>query len=145
FHTGGRSQATLSSVATCPGGMEAMSDTPRRRSAAAPFLIGCGVFLLLLLLCGGGMALFNWRGFQAGIEQTAKEEERARSWTAPGPNAPVEAFAPAAVADFELVSIDDEAGFPALGLSGSGPHAVYSRGDDTVEVSIYRMDEHEAN
>jgi hypothetical protein len=118
-----------------------MSVPEQKRSSSKPLLIGCGVVgLVFLLLCGGGF-FFGFRLFQAGMERMGQDEDLARAWTPPVADATAETFAPPTVADYKLTASDEEGGFPALGLEQDGPHAVYQKGSDKVEVSVYRMDE----
>lgn len=125
-----------------------MSDAVPKRSAGKPLLVGCGVATVVLLLCGGAVAFFGARGrnlFQAGMKQAAEDEELARRWRPPGGPGAEGAFAPESVAGYELTSADENAAFPALGIDREGSHAVYKKGDGTVEVSVYRADEVETS
>ena len=118
-----------------------MLEAAPKRAGSKGLLIGCVVAVMLLLLCGGGVAFFGARLFQAGVQQLAQDEEFAQAWQSPVADAPAEAFAPERVLDYERTSVDEEGAFPALGLDQDGPHAVYERGADRIEVSAYRMDE----
>ena len=124
-----------------------MSAAEPKRSNSKPLMIGCGIVLVLLLLCAGGLTLLGiggFKAFKAGVEQIAIEEELLQRAILPAEEAPLEAFAPPSVAGFELTTADDRAAFPALGLEAEGHHAKYERGGDVIEVSIYRMDQAEA-
>lgn len=123
-----------------------MTQDPPKKTSRTPWLIGCGIGLVLLLLCGGGLGLLGFRGwgvFQAGLEKANEEEAFAQNWQAPAPEASPEVFAPESVAGYSLTTSDENAAFPALGIESEGYHAVYEQGDDTVDVSVYRMTEAE--
>ena len=126
-----------------------MSEAPPPKSSAGRgLMIGCGVVLLLVLLCGGFAFFAAKRGFDAfrtGFEKLAEEETHAQNWTPPAADAPAEAFAPPAVAGYERTTVDENAAFPALGIELDGHHAVYEAGGQTVEVSAYRADEAQAS
>lgn len=119
---------------------------PPERSAARPLLIGCGVVLLLLLLCAGGATLLGVRGWnflQVQMQNAAKDEDFAEKWQAPAADASAETFAPPSVAGYELAGSDEKADFPALGIEREGSHAVYEKGNDQIDVAVYRADEAE--
>lgn len=115
-----------------------------KRSASKPLLIGCGIAFVILVLCGGLLAYFGGRGFQAfqaGFERAKQDEEFAQRWQAPADDAPDVVFAPESVAGYELVSSDEQARFPALGIEHEGTHAVYKQDGDTIDVAVYRLSE----
>lgn len=125
-----------------------MSDVKPKRSVSKPLLIGCGVVVVLLVLCGGLAAFFAKRGvdaFSAQLNESAEDELFARRWKAPPEDAAEGAFAPEPVAGFALTESDEKAAFPALGIEREGWHAVYEKGEETVEVSVYRADEAETS
>jgi hypothetical protein len=115
---------------------------PPERSGPKLILIGCGIGVVILLVCGGVLAGIYYAA--RGTFQAAQEQEQfAQSWTAPSPDAPPETFEPPNVLGYELASSDTEAEFPALGIEHSGHHAVYTKGDDTIDVAIYQIDDAE--
>jgi len=113
---------------------------PPERSGPKLLLIGCGIGVVVLLVCGGllGGIYFAARGT---IEAVQEQEKFAQEWTAPAPDAPPETFSPPNVLGYELASSDEKAEFPALGIDQAGQHAVYAKGDDTIDVAIYQMDD----
>lgn len=126
--------------------MTSPAPEPRRRSSKAPFWIGCGIVLLIVLLCGGVLIYFSGRGIQAfrqGFDQARQDEAFAQQWRAPAADAPPATFAPESVAGYELATTDENAAFPALGIEHAGTHSVYEQGDDTIDVAVYRMNETE--
>ncbi|MGC1275694.1 MAG: hypothetical protein WBC44_18450 [Planctomycetaceae bacterium] len=123
-----------------------MTAPESKRSVTKPLLIGCGIALVLLLLCGGLLVYLGGRGlqvFQAGFEQAKQDEEFAQQWQAPVDDASDAVFAPQSVAGYELDSSDENARFPALGIEQEGTHAVYKQDGDTIDVAVYRMTEAE--
>jgi hypothetical protein len=123
-----------------------MSVPPRepKRSTAMPLLMGCGVVVGMIMLCGGLVAFFGVRGFRAGLEQLHQDEQLAEDWSPPAADATVATFAPQEVASYRLTASDDEASFPALGLRQEGSRAIYERDSERIEVLVYRMSEAEA-
>lgn len=125
-----------------------MSDAPPKRSAAKPLLIGCGVVVLILVLCAGGFAFLGakgWKAFRAEVERAAGDEKFAQDWEPPAEDAGAESFAPEWVAGYTLASSDEKAEFPALGIEHAGYHAAYEKGSDAIDVAVYRADEPETS
>jgi hypothetical protein len=125
-----------------------MSDAVPRRSSGKPWLIGCGVAAVVLLLCAGVVAFLGVRGWhlvQGALEQGREDEEFAQRWQPPADPDAEGTFAPESVAGYELTSADENAAFPALGIDREGSHAVYEKGNDTVEVSVYPTNEAETS
>jgi len=125
-----------------------MSDVPPKRSGAKPLLIGCGVVVLILVLCAGGFAFVGakgWKAFQAEWKRAAEDEKFAQEWTPPAEGEGGEVFAPESVAGYALAASDEKAEFPALGIEHAGTHAVYEKGGDTIDVAVYRVDEAETS
>ena len=122
-----------------------MTASPPPRSNKKPLLIGCGMAVVLALLCAGGGLYFGWQGvrlFQAGIAQAAGRDAVAAGWQAPPADAPPAVFAPPTVGAYQLQASDAAARFPALGITRDGYHATYSNGTGTTtfDVRVYRAD-----
>jgi len=115
-------------------------DAAPPRSRSRPLLIGCGVVVLLMLICGGVLAYFGGQAFQGLFEQARRDEELASRWHPPAADAEPDVFAPESVAGYSLSSVDDTAAFPALGIEYDGTHAVYDGPDGTIDVAVYPMD-----
>ncbi len=113
---------------------------PPERSGPKLLMIGCGVGVVLLLVCGGVLAGIYYAA-RGPIQAVQEQEKFAQEWTAPAPGAPSETFAPPSVLGYELESTDEDAAFPALGIEQAGQHVVYTKGDDKIDVAVYRMDD----
>jgi hypothetical protein len=122
--------------------MSIVPHEPGEQPRSKLLLIGCAIGIVVLLLCAGVIAAIYYAA-RGAIQNVQEQEKFAQEWSAPAEEAPPETFAPENVAGYELQSSDDKAEFPALGIEQSGTHAVYAKGDDTIDVSVYRMTDEE--
>ncbi len=113
---------------------------PPERSRSKLLMMGCAIGVVILLLCSGVLVAIYYAS-RSTYQDIQAQEKFAEEWTAPSADAPRETFAPAEVAGYTLESSDDKAEFPALGIEQAGHHAVYAKGDDKIDVSVYRSDD----
>lgn len=120
------------------------------------WLIGCGTAAAVGLLLCGGLAYVGWYAVQGAGEflgavveaQIDAERERQRiasEWQPPTADAVSEAIFPQQVAGYALVSIEQQADLPELGVDSIGHHAVYESAADRVEVYMFPMNRQQAD
>lgn len=110
-------------------------------STVVKVLVGCVV--VVVLLCGGGVALvalvfpnaLNW--VKAEISKAQEWEAFAQNWKAPPADANADRLLPMKIADFQRQAVD-RAAAPEVGIQQAVDHATYQSGQETVEVFALR-------
>lgn len=118
--------------------------------SGSKWIVGCLVAgVLMLLVCGGGLALLGFVGYRTanqvgqsistGIQQQAEQMQFASAWLAPQPGAGPDVLFPENVNAWRLASHDDDAPIVELGIERDGRHARYESGVTGIDVYAYEV------
>lgn len=109
-----------------------------------PFLIGCGIILLLFI--GGVIAAFVFlpdvikRGMEMANEAIEAEKERsalAVNFEPVTADEPAAEVFPAQLLEYKRTAADDSTGVPQLSIAMPGKHAVYEAGASKIDAYVF--------
>lgn len=115
-------------------------------NSSSKWLVGCLIAAAVaVLLCGGGIALIGFFGYQVAQQVGPQMEvlEFAVEWQAPAADAGVEELLPETVMDWSRTDHEETAALSELAITHDGVHGTYTRDGTNIDVYAYRVAVHE--